>query len=140
MLGVYPCLQVLFGVGKDILAQKLPEFGRVLGFLPGNPLIRLGDLRIPFPVGLAAHGKIHADLGAFPFKMHFQGGVQLGIDPLRHPYPMLVGKGEVVGHFLEFGSRGLTDRTCFGRGISFVYISAYRTYKFLHFSIPPYVL
>jgi hypothetical protein len=65
-------LEVLLGGVGDNLAQKLGELGGVFGLLVSGLLIVKTDLGIALAEGDAAHGKIHADLGALTVEVGAQ--------------------------------------------------------------------
>ena len=48
------------------------QLRRVLGFLEGDAFVGLGHLGESFPIGLAAHGQVHANFGTFAHEVVFE--------------------------------------------------------------------
>ena len=76
VLGFHTDAQVFLRAGGDNLAQQLGELGSVLRFFKSGGLPVFGDFRIPFTGSGAAHGQVHADFGAFAFKVGAQTGFE----------------------------------------------------------------
>ena len=68
LLGKHSLLNVGLCV-PDALSEKFGELCSMLGLLEGIPLEGIGNLRITFPVGLAAHRNIHSHFGALACEM-----------------------------------------------------------------------
>lgn len=116
------------------VAEQFGEFGGVFGFFPCITLEGFGYFRIAFPVGLTAHGKVHAHFRTFTHEMCVQPFEYLRSDAFGYTEHMFVRKGKRSFRFDEFfellfGLLALGAE--FGCFIAFVYVSAYGTNPFL---------
>jgi hypothetical protein len=135
MLGIYAHLQILLGAVREDFAQKLCELGSMLCFFPGVALEVLGNLRLAFPISLAAHGQIHAPLGAFACEVHAQAFDDAGIYVLGNTDAVLVSKDQIARLLSEFLSRCLADGALSRRGIPLMNVTTDGADKFFHFGI-----
>ena len=132
-LGVHALVEVGLGV-PDHLADQFGELRGVLGLFPCVTLVCLGDLGIPFAVGLAAHRKVHAHLGALAHKVVLETFPKLLAGALAITNDMLGHKFEValLLHDLdEFLLANFTHRALVGCLGAFVNVTAYGTTPFL---------
>ena len=130
------CFGTLLKVGLGVpyaLAEEFGEAAGVVSLLKGIALEGFCDFGIAFAVGLARHGEVHADLGAFAFEVSLQSvpdvlGATFGHadDVLGNVYACFV-----FLNFLELAGGSLALGALLGSGIAFVYIAAYGADKFL---------
>ena len=131
-LGCHALLEVGLGVPND-LAQELGELGGVLGLLKCVALEGLGYLGISLTVGLAGHGQIHADLGAFALEVCLESGKDFGVNALGDTDDVLGGIGYflVFLEFLELLGGLFTLRTFLGGRVALMYVTAHGADPFL---------
>ena len=67
-LGLIALLEVGLGIPYD-LAEEFGDAGSVVRFLESIAPEGIGHFRVSFPLGLAAHGQVHAHLRAFAREM-----------------------------------------------------------------------
>ena len=99
--GLVALLEVGLGVPHH-LADELGELGGVLGLFESVALEGLGNFRIAFALGLAAHRKVHAHFGAFGLEVMLQAGPYLRVAALGYAQYMLTGPLGLVAFFLDF--------------------------------------
>ena len=125
--------EVLLRAVRQDLAEELSELSSMLCFFECIALVSLCDFRIAFTISLAAHSEVHADFGAFSFKVSTKVLDDIFGCTLCNAYNMLCSPYLIGRLYSELGSRCVADRAlrrCFS---SFINITAYGTYKFFHF-------
>ena len=115
----------------------------MLGLLPCVTLEGFGHLGITLAVGLTAHRKVHAHLGAFAHEMVFETLHDFGIRTFCHTQNMLVYERKTAVLFLdfnEFACRNTAHGAFLGSCGTLMDITAYRTSEFLVHNFPFYLL
>jgi hypothetical protein len=121
----------LCAVGNNF-TQKFRELRGVFGFLKSVALVGVRDLRIALAFGNAAHGKVHADLAAFPVKVRLQVFDNVLFNALGNSDHVFGGKSPSRGLVLELGSRRLTLGTRRGGLVSGIHVTTHCTNPFFH--------
>ena len=130
--GFVALLEVGLGV-PDHLAEQFGDAGGMVGLLEGVALEGIGDFRITFAFSLTAHGKVHADFGAFSGKVFLKAGPDFRVAAFGHAEFMLAGPLGLAFFFLYFDelfSLGVAYGAFSGRVFAFVDVSAYEAAEF----------
>ena len=133
VFGFYAFLEIFFGGRADKFSKKFAEFCCVFCFFKCGFFPVKTDFGITFTVCGSCHCEIHADFGAFAFKVPFETVVDVFGDVLTDADDMFGSPDfffAVV--FDKFATRATALRASFGCAVSFVYVSADRTDKFCH--------
>jgi hypothetical protein len=107
----------------------------VLCLLPSITLESLGDLGITLAISLAAHRQIHTNLGALTHKVILQTLDNLFVNTLSNANHVLVNKLKIAFLLYELNElicANLAKGALLGSCITFVNITAYGTFPFLH--------
>ncbi|MPN51628.1 hypothetical protein SDC9_199277 [bioreactor metagenome] len=83
-------------------------------------------------ISLTGHSQIHAYLGALASKIGPQTFQNLNRNIFDNANSVLIGPGQLTGHFLKFVFTGFTDRTLIRSFGPFMDITTHGTNKFLH--------
>ena len=131
-LGVHTLLEVGLRVPYHI-AEQFGELRSVLGLFPGIALEGLGYFGITLAVGLAAHGQIHAHLGALAHEVVVEVFDHFLVAALGHADFVLGHEGEtaLLGEFLELGGGNAAHGALFGCVVAFVNVTANGADEFL---------
>ena len=131
--GLIALLEVGLGV-PDHFSQELGNAGGVVGLFKGVTFEGVGNFRITFPLGLTAHGQVHAHFRAFSGKVVLQAGPNLRVASFGNTQHVLTGPLGTIGLFFDldklFGL-GVAYRAFCGGSVSFVYVSAHQASEFL---------
>ena len=87
----------------------------------------IGHFRVSFPLGLAAHGKVHAHFRTFAREMVPQTGEDFFVHSLGNADNMLASPLGLVAFFFDFHelvSLGMADRAFCGRVFPFINVTA----------------
>ena len=134
--GVGAHLQIRLRIGGEDFAEQFREFGGVFRFFERVALKGVGDFRISFAFRLAAHGEVHADLGAFAGEVVLEALHHLGVLHLAGADLMLARLGLLAGGdglLLELGAGNAALRALLGGGIADVDVSAHGADVSFHF-------
>ena len=133
VFGFYAFLKIFFGGRADKFAEKFAEFCSVFCFFKCGFFPVKTNFGITFTVCRSCHCEIHADFGAFAFKVCFETVVDVFGDVLTDANDMFGSPNLLFAVvFDEFATRATALRASFWCAVSFVYVSADRTDKFCH--------
>ena len=140
VFSVYTHLQVLLGGICYHFAEQFREFCSMLCFFISSFFIVGTNFRIAFSVRYSRHCKIHADFRALAFKVCSEICKNVFAHTFRNTYHMFRSPCSVTCLLREFLCRCMTNRTFRRCAFTFINITTYLTYKFLHFNCPPFFL
>jgi len=131
-LGFHALLEVCLGV-PNTFANQFGETAGVVSLFESITLESFSDFGIALAVGLAAHGQIHAYLGAFAFEVGLQAFPYFGITTLGNADLMFGYELQITVLFqlFELASGNFALRAAFRGFGTFVDVSANCAYKFL---------
>ena len=132
VFGFHAHLQVLLGGVGQHLTQQLCELGGVIGLLESGGLPVLADLGIALAEGDAAHGQIHAHLGALAVEIGAQIRDDVLGSALGHAHHVLSRPAHLLGLLDELAGGRLADGAELGGSLALVHIAADGTDKLLH--------
>ncbi|MPM99178.1 hypothetical protein SDC9_146369 [bioreactor metagenome] len=108
----------------------------MIGLLKRDLLPVHADLGIPLAVRDARHGKIHADLGAFPFEVRPQAHLDLLGNVLGNAHHVLGGPGHIALLLHKLGGGSAALGALFRRSLALVHITANAADELFHDSFP----
>ena len=115
--------------------EHFAEFCGVFGFFKCRFFPVKTDFGIAFAVCRSCHCKVHTDFSAFAFEVGFQTFVDVLWNALSDANDVFCRPNLFCAVILDEFATGTTAlRAFFWCAVAFVYVSAYRTYKFCHSS------
>ena len=115
------------------ITEKFGEFSGVLSLFESITLECFCDFGIAFAISLTAHGKVHADFGAFAVEVSVEVGDHLLVATFCNAYLMFGDEleGFIGSKLAECRFGGMAEGAFFGSLVAFVDITADGADKFL---------